>query len=139
MKFFVYCNIKKRTLSVKALEGEFKGLVVAGVEQILIGDAQLKVSEAGRQRVLKSQRKNVHAGVVGQVKALWGASVREDLDPETFAALVPGLPWPQFRGTPLTYNPYKTRTFVRKADGRPVVGARLVKLDRCRIWAKGIS
>jgi len=65
MKVFVYFNLHKKCFSVKALTGDNKGKVVAHTNDIELLAPRFKVSEAGRQRVLREKRKNVHAGVVG--------------------------------------------------------------------------
>lgn len=65
MKVFVYFNLHKKLFSIKALEGSNKGRVIAHSSSVSLKDASCKVSEAGRQRVIKEKRKNVHAGVVG--------------------------------------------------------------------------
>lgn len=66
MRVFVYFNLHKRVFSVKALEGLDKGRVVAHARLVNLADVTFKVSEAGRQRVLREKRKNVHAGIVGE-------------------------------------------------------------------------
>ncbi len=65
MKVFVYFNLRRKLFSIKALEGPMKGRVVAHRHDVLINDATFKVSEAGRQRVIRERCKNVHAGVSG--------------------------------------------------------------------------
>jgi len=65
MKVFVYFNLHKKCFSVKALDGENKGKVVQHTDNVVLLLPEFKVSEAGRQRVLREKRKNVHAGVVG--------------------------------------------------------------------------
>ena len=66
MKVFIYFNLHRKCFSVKALEGAKKGRVVAHVNDAIVYNPTFKVSEAGRQRVLRERKKNVHAGVVGQ-------------------------------------------------------------------------
>ena len=66
---------------------------------MLLSCATPKVSEAGRQRVLRDGRKNVHAGVVGYLSH---ASDK--------ALSVPAA------SEQVTYNPYLYSTFVYKAD-----------------------
>ena len=115
MKCFVYFNLHKRCFSVKALEGPNKGRVIAHADAVYMEDCVFKVSEAGRQRVLREQRKNVHAGVVGVVRYFprWDA---EKSDPSNYVGV--------------KYNPYKYRTFV-KADNPaiPVASADMCWLD----------
>lgn len=103
MKVFVYFNLHKHVFSVKALEGEMKGRVIAHRAALNLTDAVFKVSEAGRQRVLREKRKNVHAGVVGQ----W-----IDVDHPL-----------QQGGRAVTYNPYKYSTFIDRASEQPVAAA----------------
>jgi len=47
------------------MEGEHKGKVIDHVLGLALKDATFKVSRAGRERVIREQRKNVHAGVQG--------------------------------------------------------------------------
>lgn len=139
MKVFVYCNIRSRLLSIKALEGEHKGLVVAHVEQVRLKGVEFRVSQAGRQRVLRTKRKSVHAGAVGVVEALWGAEIRRDLDNRTIKGLAVGKPFMPIDGVPIKYNPYENATFVRADNGAPVKHARRLQLERCTALAEGVS
>lgn len=100
MKVFVYFNLHKKCWSVKALEGENKGKVVAHCETIVLKDCELKVSESGRQRVIREKKKYVHAGVVGHIVSM-------DKKVKTTDTLV-------------TYNPYKYNSFVKKASDEPI-------------------
>lgn len=60
----IYFNLHKKKLSVQTkVNGRWK--VVAHVEGAYVRNAQFKVSEAGRQRVLKQKKKNVHAFIIG--------------------------------------------------------------------------
>ena len=103
MRVFVYRNLHKNCWSVKALEGENKGRVIRHAQSVMLSNCTFKVSEAGRQRVLRERSKNVHAGVVGQL-------VSSDVD-------VVYMP----HSVPVTYNPYKYSTFVNVNDeGVPV-------------------
>jgi hypothetical protein len=113
MKVFVYFNLHKKLFSVKALEGDKKGLVIAHVHVIGLENVTFKVSEAGRQRVLREQKKNVHAGCVGT----WAGDINhENLER-------------------VTYNPYKYSSFVNMADETPVYTAKKAVLSSKRIYA----
>ena len=92
IKVYVYFNLHKGCLSIKALSGTCKGLVVAHANILTLTDVTFKVSEAGRQRVLREQRKNVHAGVVGYLQGFESVS---------------SVGYEQ-----AYYNPYRTRTFM---------------------------
>ena len=56
----VYWNLHRDCYSIQQ-----DGLVVAHADMIDLRSVTFKVNEAGRQRVLKEGRKNVHAFVVG--------------------------------------------------------------------------
>ena len=116
MKVFVYFNLHKKVFSVKALQGDRKGRVIAHVRDITLRDVQFKVSEAGRQRVLREQRKNVHAGVVGH----WAGGV-DDLIVERSVV-------------PVTYNPYKYSSFVLAESQAPVHWAESAYLTARKIF-----
>jgi hypothetical protein len=115
MKVFVYFNLHKKVFSVKALEGDKKGLVIAHREYVMLENVTFKVSEAGRLRVIAEKRKNVHAGAVGE----W----RDDV------AILKG-------DVSVTYNPYKYSSFVNKDTEQPVINARRAVLHNKRIQAE---
>ena len=94
MRVFVYFNLHKKMWSVKALEGPQKGRVIARTFHVALRDVQSRVSQKGRERVLREKRKNVHAGLVGD----WvGFKLPE------YYRHVPE--------TEITYNPYKSGNF----------------------------
>lgn len=113
MKVFVYYNLHKDCWSVKALDGKRAGYVVAHRTKLELRDAKFKVSEAGRQRVLREKRKNVHAGVVGE----WE-------------------PFKQEYDTLVSYNPYKNGHFYRKADDTAIYEAGVVAFKDKRVTCK---
>ena len=126
MKVFVYFNLHRKCFSIKALEGKNKGRVVAHSDKVLIFDGTFKVSEAGRQRVLRERKKNVHAGVVG----LW-------LDDEVDGTYDMVLRY----GSAITYNPYKYDSFVPLYGEHPIKTGRIVALvvgenkrSHIRVW-----
>lgn len=102
-RVMVYWNLHKKCFSLRSTK---TGKVVAHCAEVTVYNAKAKVSEAGRQRVLREKRKNVHAGIVGDVHLdchqviLWPYSV-----------------WSRR----ITYNPYKGPSFVFD-DGKPVTG-----------------
>jgi len=115
MKVFVYFNLHKKVFSVKALEGPNKGRVIAHRSELNLGQATFKVSEAGRQRVLREKKKNVHAGVVGE----WYGTEPQAMED----------------GIAVTYNPYKYSSFIVQATEQPIRQAREVHLKDRRITA----
>lgn len=105
LKVFVYFNLHKKVWSVR-----HKGKVIAHLQSLCLHNAQFKVSQAGRLRVIQEKRKNVHAGVYGTISA------REDhklIQVET----------------PVTYNPYRFETFVAKPCLTPIHTSDLVYMD----------
>ncbi len=115
MKKRVYFNLHKRLFSVQEkVNGQWK--VIGHTDDITLYNVTFKVSEAGRQRVLREKKKNVHAFVEGTLS-----------------------PSPLQCHSPLTirYNPYKSGSFtsgefnvkeagsvrLSKIDGKPTIQA----------------
>lgn len=113
MKVFVYFNLHKKCFSIKALEGQFKGLVIGHTNSVLLSDVTFKVSQAGRSRVLAEKRKNVHAGVVGHMA---------DSDAHDVHSRY------MMMGAAITYNPYKYTSFVQRSTEQPVHNAKWAAL-----------
>lgn len=61
---FVYRNLHKKCLSVQQ-----DGIVRCHVDNIVLEDAEFRVSKAGQKRVRDEKKKNVHAKVKGMVVA----------------------------------------------------------------------
>jgi hypothetical protein len=118
-KSFVYYNLHKSCWSVQV-----RGKIQRHATTLGLRDVQFRVREAGRQRVIKEKRKNVHAFCVGeQVTGL-----------RTFLAILGDL-----RPVEVSYNPYRGGSFYRKDTGENVKGARFVwmRSDR-KVFAFGI-
>jgi hypothetical protein len=115
MKVFVYYNLHKHLWSVKALEGEHKGKVIAHRNSVMLLSPEGKVSQAGRKRVLEQQQKNVHAGIVGE----W----LEQREPMGFDM------WDE-----ITYNPYKYEGFVYKDSEDAFDGASLAWMQDRKVY-----
>jgi hypothetical protein len=112
----VYWNLHKHTFSIQDTQS---GLVIGHSKQVEIDDAAFVVRQAGRQKVLETKRKNVHAFVVGTLVSTDAA--QRDVDDLT----------------ELTYNPYKYDSFVIKSeDGTKVSCADYVRLDNRQIFAQ---
>ena len=75
MRVQVYYNLHKRCLSIR-----HRGKVIKHAKSVILRDASFRVQPAGRERVLKQKRKNVHAYVAGELVedqyggASWDAS-----------------------------------------------------------------
>jgi len=59
MAYQIYRNLRKNCFSIR-----YKGKVIAHETDIIASQVSFKVSEAGRQRVLRTKQKNVHAVIV---------------------------------------------------------------------------
>lgn len=87
----VYFNLHKKCFSI---QDKNTGLVVAHAPSVKMKNVEFKVSEKGRQRVLREKKKNVHAFVVG----LFQIDVEKACN------------------EPVFYNPYTTCMFTSKWD-----------------------
>jgi hypothetical protein len=116
LRVFVYRNLHNERFSVRDTK---TGKVILHTPAVLLRDVVFQVSEAGRQRVLREQSRNVHAGAVGFLV----------VDPGEVAALA-GLA--RFAAS---YNPYRADSFT-DGDGRPVRASASVLLDQGRAWCE---
>lgn len=119
MRVFVYYNLHRKLWSVKALEGENKGRVIAHERSVLLADATGKVSQAGRERVLREKRKNVHAGIVGELIAT---------GPKASLGVAETIHGERAIWNKITYNPYRYSSFVFTTSEVPYHGSRRVFL-----------
>jgi hypothetical protein len=108
-----YWNLHKRCYSVRHL-----GRVILHASDLQVLDARLVVQEGGRQRVLREQRKNVHAFVRGTL-----AGYVQLGKVEGFGTLYHG----QGPVLPVSYNPFAGPTFMLKDTGEPIHRARIVR------------
>lgn len=112
MKVRVYRNLTKKCLSVQTMTD--KGWrVTRHVQSISLKDATFKVSEAGRQRVIRDRRKNVHAIVEGYETDSFDESSSKQV----------------------TYNPYKSSNFYYRDQPNKAV----LKSRTARIKTSGIE
>ena len=93
MRVEVYFNLHKKLFSVRDCK---TGRVIKHTNDITILDPKFVVRKAGRERVLRERKKNVHAFVRGELMGY------EDMAhaPELYSSV--------------TYNPYKYSSFVNK-------------------------
>ena len=99
----VYRNLRNKKDKRPLYSVLYRGRVIKRVRRILLADVEFIVRESGRQRVLREQRKNVHAFVKGR----WvqrGGAMGQDANGKDF-------------GMRISYNPYKNATFVYNAPG----------------------
>lgn len=108
----VYFNLNKKVFSI--MDSKTRR-VIAHSPQVFLKEVKFKVSEAGRQRVIKEKRKNVHAFVVGYL-----AEKPADL---SLTKMV-------------TYNPYKAAHFVEKETGKPMYEAEEALLENRQVMVR---
>ena len=109
MRVKVYYNLHKHTFSIQSKTP--KGWRVTGyADRLNLTDVEFRVSDAGRQRVLKEGRKNVHAFVIGNLT---------DEELET--------------SVDVSYNPYKHGYFYRKNNGQAGHSASTVTLENRQV------
>lgn len=113
----VFRNLHARAWSLVANDGRHKGQVVAHARSVQLDLPIFRVSEAGRQRVIREQQKNVHAFVVGILRDT--TEYPDDLGMER-----------------VTYNPYTMSEFRLAEDGTPIPAARVAIFDdQGKLWA----
>ena len=116
----IYRNLTEGNWSIQIKTD--KGWRVRGhATSVELLDADCHVSDAGRARVLREQRKNVHACIEGHIDL-------RNMD---------GFPY--WNADAISYNPYKAGTFTT-SDGGPVVGARCVRFNpNHSVFAIGVN
>lgn len=102
IRVWVYWNLHKKCFSV-----QHQNKVIMHTDQIILFDAEFRVRESGRQRVLREKCKTVHAFIIGIY----------DLDNTIDIGVC------QHK---ITYNPYKYNTFVFSDTEESVYNADLV-------------
>ena len=101
----VYWNLHLDCYSVQQ-----SGKVVAHADQVELRDVKFRVSQSGRQRVLRERKKNVHAFVVGHID--------DALD--------------RYWSVKVIYNPYKYDSFRLWVNDQATVNAAGAALLRMR-------
>ena len=109
----VYYNLHHDILSLRD-----HGLVEAHAPAAFLSNVEFVVNQAGRERVVSEGRKNVHAFVRGDVRAI-----------PPYAELA------HLKPVAVTYNPYKFTSFVERATLAPIFGAKYVAVIDKQILA----
>jgi hypothetical protein len=109
MAIAVYWNLHKDCFSIQSREKDTYGRVIHHVNSVVISLPKFVVRQAGREKVLKEGKKNVHAFVVGEFCA---------------------SPYHLFtQGRRVTYNPYKYNSFVIADTKEPIYNGLLAVLQ----------
>ncbi len=109
----VYRNLHKDCWSVRQ-----SGKVVAHVDYLWLTNVRMNVGVKGREKVIRDQKKNVHAYVSGYIDTTATACKFEDY----YEAQ--GYTWEE-----ISYNPYNSGNFYAKETNQPIVEAPMV--DMC--------
>ena len=119
MKVEVYRNLHKNCWSVRDNK---TGRVLRHVDEIHLLDADLVVRPAGREKVLREKRKNVHAFAKGEVTA-WIPRLPEGwhLNKDEYEA---------HDITQIVYNPYLYDSFVYVDSKEPIFRAERIYLTK---------
>ena len=103
-EFRIYRNLHKQCFSVMKYNPEKKGYRLhSHVTSIIAEDVEFRVSQAGRNKVIREKQKNVHAFVYCRNYINFVAD--------------------HMLGEEVYYNPYKMDTFQVKSTGAPIHGA----------------
>jgi hypothetical protein len=128
MKVQIYWNIRKKLWSMR-----YKGKVIWHADEVVLHKCKFKVSEAGRQRVLRENRKNVHAVVEGELCHARGTDPSVPVPSGKYTDCYRSHRFWQSDvkfpgGDAVTYNPYRDESFVTVEGHEPVATAQWVKM-----------
>ena len=115
-KIEVYRNLHKKCWSARQ-----DGLVKFHSQQVCLQNCKFVVQPAGRAKVLREKRKNVHAFIRGY---LWDGKI---------SGIANSNIWDN-----VSYNPYKSNTFV-DISNNPVYEASYVDLDHKSLFNEVIA
>lgn len=108
MRIEAYYNLHQQCLSARPIGGRVKHYLWLGMR-----DVTFAVQPAGRRKVLREQKKNVHAFVRGQLESSYELNsyvpFDDDFEDKYFDEV--------------TYNPYKYSSFVLKHNEKPIYQA----------------
>lgn len=122
MRVETYFNLHKKCLSYRPSGGK-----VQHAHTLLLNNVKFAVQPAGREKVIREKKKNVHAFVRGEV-----AFVRHDITEDDGDLSPANMDRQSYRR--VTYNPYKYDSFVFCDSGAPVHEARQVAIIGREIW-----
>lgn len=125
----VYRNLHNGLWSVMAWDGPEKGRIIAHVPEIYLTVVKFVVQPAGREKVRREKRKNVHAFVEGKVAR----------EPKKTQSDRLGWSWNGF----FWYNPYRCKTFMKYDPNQskrstPIHDAHMVRMDKndCSLYER---
>lgn len=124
LKVFVYRNLNKKCWSIESRGNKgIPDVVIAHADRLVLFDCEYKVSQAGRKRVLEQRRKNVHAGVQGNLH--WYMHDNEPKEPSLFFSwfVQRAVEAKDAATVEVTYDPYKYETFINLETNKPIMNS----------------
>lgn len=121
MRVRVYRNLNNKLLSIMEISSR---LVLGHCQAIRLQNVEFKVNEAGRQRVIKTCRKNVHAFAEGKVLEVTGF---EAFKGRRVEIIPPSSVEHTTTDSVVRYNPYKTSHFTNDQ------GEAVTQADQCLV------
>ena len=120
MKTEIYRNLHKKCFSVRQRGRVVGHLMDDPTEHVLLKDVKFAVQPAGRRKVLREKRKNVHAFVRGDM-----------VSPHS-------VPYPELDEfkREVTYNPYYYRTFYFKESELGITHADYALIRHGKVWVR---
>lgn len=125
MRVETYFNLHEKCLSYRPSGGK-----VQHAHTLLLNNVRFAVQPAGRAKVLREKKKNVHAFVRGEI-----AFVRPTLQDDCGDLSPENMDRQGYRR--VTYNPYKYESFVDALTGTPIYEAKQVCLIGREMWVTG--
>lgn len=98
----VYRNLHKKDETVYSVMDKKTRRVLGHTSKVVLNNCSFDVSQAGRERVLREQKKNVHAYITGNYETY-------DDESDDFAT-----------GHFVEYNPYRNKTFQHRWSAEPI-------------------
>ena len=120
MKTEIYRNHHKKCFSVRQRGRVVGHLMDDPTEHVLLKDVKFAVQPAGRRKVLREKRKNVHAFVRGDM-----------VSPHS-------IPYPELNEftNEVTYNPYHYSTFYFQASELGITHADYALVRHGKVWVR---
>jgi hypothetical protein len=120
MKTEIYRNLHKKCFSVRQRGRVVGHLMDDPTEHVLLKDVKFAVQPAGRRKVLREKRKNVHAFVRGDM-----------VSPHS-------IPYPELNEfkREVTYNPYHYSTFYFKESELGITDAAYALVRHGKVWVR---
>lgn len=118
MKVDIYWNLHRGGFSIRSRETETYGKVLAHMKDpnttLLIWQPEYVVQKAGHEKVLREQKKNVHAFIRGTIDGMF-----EGMNIEQMNAAAPTAKngWDR---RAVSYNPYKMDSFYERETEAPI-------------------